>query len=249
MPDAAWPALLAVLGAIIGSFLATITVRWPAGRSVLAGRSACDGCGKRLTALELVPLASASWLRGRCRGCGARIDGRHLLVELGCVMVGASAGWVAPGPAGLAGAVFGWLMLTLAVLDWAELWLPDTLVATLALAGLVAAGWAPPPLAERLIGGAGGFAALWAIGAGYRLLRGREGLGGGDPKLLGAIGLWLGWRLLPMVLLIASLLGLGIALLQAVRGRALVRDAALPFGTFLAAAAYPAWLAMIGWMS
>lgn len=245
MPDLMWPVLLAGLGAIAGSFLATIVVRWPQGRSVRSGRSACDACGRTLRAAELVPLASALVLRGRCRGCGARIDPRHPTIELGCAALGAAAGVVAPGAAGVAGALFGWLLLTLAALDWAELWLPDALTGTLALAGLAATPWAPPELTERLIGGAAGFVTLWAIGAGYQALRGRQGLGGGDPKLFGAIGLWLGWRLLPVVLMLAALVGLGVVLVWRLRGGVVPADEALPFGAFLAVAAYPAWLAMI----
>ncbi|WP_375270752.1 prepilin peptidase [Sphingomonas sp.] len=245
MTVACWVGLLGVAGAIAGSFLSTIVVRWPADRSVLRGRSACDGCGRTLGSWELVPIISALAARGRCRTCGARIDPRHLAFELGCAAIGAVSALAAPGPAGVAGALFGWLLLTLAALDAAELWLPDPLVAVLALAGVASAICAPPPLADRLIGGAAGFATLWAVARGYRRLRGREGLGGGDPKLFGAIGLWLGWRMLPAVLLLAGLVGLGLVLFQSLRGRAVTADDALPFGTFLAVAAYPAWLVMV----
>jgi leader peptidase (prepilin peptidase)/N-methyltransferase len=241
------PLLLALLGAIVGSFLATLVVRWTGGRSVVAGRSGCDGCGRTLSAGELVPLVSFALQRGRCRACGARIDPVHPWVEIACLAVGAGAGVVAPWPEAVAGAVFGWLLVTLAALDWRALWLPDRLTATLALGG-IGAGMAGvgPDLPDRLIGGAAGFASLWLIARGYRLLRGREGMGGGDPKLFGAIGLWLGWRLLPSVLLLAAMVGLGAVLFQHLRGRSLGGDHALPFGTLLAIAAYPAWLAMIG---
>ena len=240
-----WPALLGVLGAIVGSFLATIAVRWPAGRSVLTGRSACDSCGRTLAAHELVPLVSGAVARGKCRSCGAAIDPRHLLVEAGCAAIGVAAGLAAPGWEGAAGALFGWLLLVLAMLDASDFWLPDELVAALALGGAASAWWCPPDLAERMIGGVAGFALLWLVAAGYRRWRGRDGLGGGDPKLLGAIGLWLGWRLLPAVLLVAGLVGLGWVAFQHLRGHALARDDALPLGTLLAIAAYPAWLAMI----
>jgi len=242
----AWPIALALLGAVVGSFLATIAIRWPEGRSAMRGRSACDGCGRRLGAMELIPLASAAALGGRCRECGAAIDARHWQIELAAAMIGALAGVAASGALALAGAVFGWLLLVLAALDAAELWLPDALTGTLALAGLATGlvGIAPP-IADRAIGGAAGFAALWIISAGYRALRGREGLGGGDAKLFGAIGLWLGWRMLPAVLLLAGLIGLGLVLFAYLRGRAVAADHPLPFGAFLAIAAYPAWLVMI----
>ena len=243
-----WSLGLALLGAIMGSFVAALVVRWPQDRSVVRGRSACDACGATLRARDLVPLASALRLRGRCRDCGARIDPVHAWVELGGAAIGAAAGAVATGPVALAGAVFGWLLLALAALDLRHWWLPDRLTGTLALTGLAAglAGIAPD-LPERLIGGAGGFASLWAVAAAYKRLRGREGMGGGDPKLFGAIGLWLGWRMLPGVLLLASVIGLGWVLWQAARGKKVAATDAVPFGVLLAAAAYPAWLAMIAW--
>lgn len=242
-----WPVLLGVLGVIIGSFLATLVIRWPQGRSVLRGRSQCDGCHASLEVRDLVPLVSAALTRGRCRRCGAAIDARHWQIELGCLVIGVLAGVAVPGPVGLAGAVFGWLLLTLAALDIAEFWLPDALTATLAAAGL-ATGLlgVDPSLADRLIGGVGGFAILWAIGAAYKRLRQREGLGGGDPKLLGAIGLWLGWRLLPAVLFLAALTGLAIVLFGLLRGRGAGLGDQMPFGALLAIAAYPAWLFLLG---
>lgn len=240
---------LGVLGAIVGSFLATIAVRWPEGRGVGRGRSACDGCGRTLRASELIPLLSWMIARGRCAGCGARIDTRHPAIEAGCAVVGAAAGLVAGGASAwaiaAAGAVFGWLLLVLAVMDARDFWLPDPLVAALAATGIASAACAPPLAIDRAIGGAGGFAALWLVGAGYRRWRGRDGLGGGDPKLFGAIGLWLGWRMLPAVLLVAGLVGLGWVAFQHLRGRTLAADDALPLGTLLAIAAYPAWLVMI----
>ncbi|WP_242137436.1 A24 family peptidase [Sphingomonas sp. TREG-RG-20F-R18-01] len=250
MDDLIWPILLGGFGAIIGSFIATIVVRWPEGRSVVHGRSACDGCGVALGARDLVPLLSALVARGRCRTCGARIDPLHWQIELTALVIGVAAGLVAPGVAGAAGAVFGWLLLTLGALDVVAFWLPDGLTGTLALAGLATGALGVMPLLlNRVIGGVAGFVALWAVGAGYRLLRGRDGLGGGDPKLLGAIGLWLGWRMLPTVVLFAALAGLGIAVLGALRGRPTTLADRMPFGALLAIAAYPAWLMLVGMAS
>lgn len=242
-----WPAMLALLGAVIGSFLATIVIRWPQDRSVVGGRSACDRCHATLTARDLVPLLSFAAARGRCRHCAEPIDWTHPQIEFAALLIGGLAGLAVPGPIGLAGAVFGWLLLTLAALDVTEYWLPDRLTLTLALAGLASGllGVAPS-LSDRLIGGAGGFASLWAIGEGYRRLRAREGLGGGDPKLFGAIGLWLGWRLLPIVLFLAALVGLCVVLAGMLSGhRATLADRA-PLGALLAVAAYPAWLFLLG---
>ncbi|MFN3433140.1 MAG: prepilin peptidase [Sphingomonas sp.] len=245
-----WPLALGLLGVILGSFIAALVVRWPQGRSVLRGRSACDGCGRMLRAIELVPLLSALVQRGRCRHCGDRIDPLHGRIEAAGLAIGAAAGIVAPDWLGLAGATFGWLLLALAALDVAAFWLPDRLTALLAASGLAAgAGGLAPALTDRLIGGIAGYGALAAIAWGYRAWRGREGMGGGDPKLFAAIGLWLGWRMLPAVLVIASLLGLGIALFATLTGRTIARDTPLPFGALLAAAAYPAWLVMVGMAS
>ncbi|WP_174279866.1 prepilin peptidase, partial [Sphingomonas bacterium] len=116
LPDAVWPAALFLAGLIAGSFLATLVIRWPQGRSVASGRSACDGCGRPLTVVDLVPLMGALLARGRCRAlaCGAAIDPRHWWIELGCGVVGALAGWTAPGWVGAGGALFGWPLIALA---------------------------------------------------------------------------------------------------------------------------------------
>lgn len=231
-----WPVALGVLGAVFGSFITTYAIRWP--RSALVGRSACDGCGRTLTAVELVPLVSWAWRRGRCATCGGRIALSHPVIEALGLAVGVSAGVVAPGWTGVAGAAFGWVLLALAAVDLAAFRLPNVLTAALAVGGL-ATGFAGlhPPLVDRLIGGVAGFAALWLIAAAYRQLRGRAGLGGGDAKLLGAIGLWLGWRALPMVVLIACMVGLAIALLRRMQG-----GDRLPLGALLAPAAFFVWL-------
>lgn len=240
IPLWAWVAAGCVLGAMAGSFLATIVIRWPRGGSVMRGRSACDSCGRTLTAVELVPIFSGLIQRGRCRNCGARIASEHLAIELGAAVIGAVAFGVAPGLAGAGWAIFGWLLLTLAALDARHLWLPDPLTAPLAglglaLGGITTGAWP----ADRLIGAVAGFASLWLIRAGYRTVRGREGLGLGDAKLLGGIGAWLGWQALPFVLLAASTIGLiAVALAGGV-----ARDRPLPFGAALAAGAVPGWLA------
>nr|WP_295666659.1 A24 family peptidase [Sphingomonas sp.] len=242
-----WPAGLGLLGAILGSFIATLVIRWPQGRSVMAGRSHCDACDVALTPRDLVPLLSAALARGRCRACGVTIDPRHWQIELAALWIGAMAGIVVPGPIGLTGAVFGWLLLALAALDVTEFWLPDRLTSTLALAGLVSGlAGVQPALLDRVIGGVVGFAALWMIGAGYKRVRKREGLGGGDPKLLGAIGLWLGWAMLPAVLLLAAMTGLALVGAGLVLGRKADLATRVPFGALLAIAAYPAWLFLLG---
>lgn len=212
----------------------------------MAGRSHCDCCDTVLGPLDLVPVLSALASRGRCRHCGTAIDPIHWRIEVTAVLLGASAGLLLHGADALAIAIFGWLLLALAALDITDFWLPDRLTITLALAGLATGLLGiSPPLEDRLIGGTVGFAGLWAVGAGYKAYRGREGLGGGDPKLLGAIGLWLGWRLLPVTLVLAGLAGLGVVAFWLLTGRGARADDRLPFGALLAIAAYPTAIAML----
>ncbi|MEP9402160.1 prepilin peptidase [Sphingomonas sp. VNH70] len=242
LPPPFWPILLGVLGAVFGSFIATIALRWPEGRGVAHGRSACDGCGRVLRPVELVPLASFLLLRGRCRTCRAAIAPSHFVIELLGAGIGVTAGLVAPGPAGVAGAACGWLLLALGAIDLAAFWLPDRLTLSLAVvAGIGGIAGVTPDPAARAIGGVAGFGSLWLLAAAYRRVRGRIGLGGGDPKLFGAIGLWLGWRALPLVLLIAALAGLAAVAAGAAQGGRVRADDRLPLGTLLAGAAFLVW--------
>lgn len=232
-----------LLGAIVGSFLATILIRWPAGRGALGGRSACDGCGRTLQAGDLIPVLSFLLVRGRCRQCGARIDLSHIGMELAAAAIGAIAFVAHPMPLALVSAGFGWWLLLILALDAEHQWLPDRLTLPLVPLGLAAA-WAGigPPLLDGAIGAAAGGIVLWLIGALYRIARGREGLGGGDPKLLAGIGAWLGWAQLPFVLLGAGLVGLAAALWMRVRGQEVASATRLPLGAFMAVAAWPLWL-------
>ncbi|WP_413740781.1 prepilin peptidase [Sphingomonas sp. Sphisp66] len=244
-PAWGWGVLLGVLGVVFGSFIATLAIRWPAGRVIGHGRSECDSCGKGLRAGELVPVLSYLLQRGRCRGCGAPIRMSHVLTELTGGAIGVAAAIASPDPAGAAGAVFGWLLLTLAALDVAALWLPNALTATLAVTGLgTGLLGLDPPLDERLIGGAAGFGVLWLVAWGYKRLRGRQGLGGGDPKLFGGIGLWLGWHALPLVLLAACLIGFAGIFGLMLGGQKVTATDRLPFGVMLAAAAFAVWLGL-----
>ena len=231
-----------IAGLIIGSFIAALTWRWPQGRSIATGRSTCDACGHALGPLELVPLFSLIWQRGRCRHCGVAIAPRHLWIELAAGGIGALALGQQPGLVGLGGALFGWGLLALAVLDAEHQWLPDRLTLPLLALGLAAGVWLAPPLADRAIGAVIGFASLTLVGGGYQIATGRIGLGGGDPKLFAAIGAWLGWFPLAFVLLLAALLGLGLALADRLRGRPVGRHSRVAFGALLAVAAWPFWL-------
>lgn len=236
-----WSTSLALLGLIFGSFIATLAVRWPDGRRVGLGRSACDGCGMQLRAVELVPVLSFAVQKGACRNCGGKIASVHPLVELSGLVIGLVAGLVSPNLDGAAGALFGWLLLTLAAIDLRAYWLPNILTLLLALSGLALG---VGDIGHRIIGGVFGFAALWLAAEAYRLFRGRVGLGGGDPKMFGAIGCWLGWEVLPHVLLVACGTGILLVLLLRLAGHKLGATDRLPFGTLMAPAAFGIWIAM-----
>ncbi len=246
-----WPAvaLAALAGLFLGSFIAGFSWRWPRGEAFLIARSRCANCNAALSPPELVPVLSYLWLRGRCRHCAAPIPARHLAIELAAALLCALAALTATTPlAALAGALFGLLLLALLVLDAEHFWLPDALTAPLLVAGLLLG---PAPLAERLWGAVLGFGGLALIGWGYQRLRGREGLGGGDPKLAAGLGAWLGWPLLPLLMVAASAIGLLLAGLDRARGRPVAADTRLPLGALMALAGWPLWLArplLLGWM-
>jgi leader peptidase (prepilin peptidase)/N-methyltransferase len=228
----------------IGSFLGVLVRRLPAGKDWMRARSSCETCSHPLGPADLVPLASFLVLRGRCRHCGAPISRFHPAIELAALAVCVSAVAVGGSADALAAeCVLGWGLLALAWIDAETFYLPDLLTLPLLLAGLGDALWrAPELLAPRAAGALAGWFGLLALAALYRRLRGREGIGGGDAKLLGVGGAWLGWQALPWVLLLAALLGLGWAGLQAARGRRLDAATALPFGPPLALAI---WLLLL----
>ena len=245
LPYGTGVAFAALIGAILGSFIATLVLRWPAGRS-LFGRSLCDGCERPLGPLDLVPLLSALLLRGKCRSCGAPIDPFHGRVELASALIGGVALALMPGTAGWLWALFGWLLLPLLLLDARHYWLPDPLNLILAITGLLVAGpLLGASLLDRWIGALAGGLILAGLAWAYRRTRGREGMGGGDPKLVAAIGAWLGWQPLPLMLLLASLGGIVWALTTQEKGDAPLAPRRVPFGLFAGIAAWatvPLWL-------
>lgn len=238
LPHGVGVALAALMGLVLGSFIATLVLRWPAGGSIL-GRSRCDGCDRALGPLELVPLASALALRGRCRGCGSRIDPFHMQVELASGLIGALALAIMPGMAGWLWALFGWLLLPLALLDARFMWLPDRLNGVLAVAGLLLAGpLLGTSLFDRWIGAVAGGVLLALVALLFERVRGKRGMGGGDPKLAAAIGAWIGWHAMPLMILLASAGGMLWALFTQGKGDRPLSLRAIPFGVFMAVAAW-----------
>jgi leader peptidase (prepilin peptidase)/N-methyltransferase len=254
-----WASL--VLGLCIGSFLNVVIHRlprmmeraWREECAALAGtptpapaegrynlfvpRSACPACGRRIAALENVPVLSWLWLRGKCAGCGARISLRYPAVELAAGLIGGYAAWRYGASLAAASAMlFCWTLLALAVVDLDTQLLPDDLTLPLLWAGLLfnlERVWVPLPTA--VIGASAGYLALWLVYWAFKLATGKEGMGYGDFKLLAAIGAWLGWQKLPLVILLSSVVGaaVGIALIVFARHG---RGKPIPFGPYLAAA-------------
>lgn len=235
-----------VLGLLIGSFIGAAMVRLPEGRSVVLGRSRCDSCGKRLGPAELVPVLSFLLQRGRCTSCGASIDRWQLAAEAGGALAGAIPWFFARDALmACAAAVMGWQLLLLALLDLRHMWLPKRLVGGLAASGLAAVlllGWLgefTARLSVAAVGGALGWGLLALVAFVYRRSRGQDGMGRGDPPLLGAIGIWLGPLGVVEVLLGASLAGIVAAAALMALKREVRGDTALPLGTCMAAAAWP----------
>lgn len=170
----------------------------------------------------------------------ARVPSRFA-IELAAIGVVAWAWWVdGDTPRCWFGAVLGWGLLALACIDWATYRLPDVLTLPLVLAGLGAtAVLSPAELADHAVAAAAGYLAFRLVGLTYRRLRGREGLGGGDAKLLGAAGAWLGLEQLPVVVLVAAVMGIGLIVATSAR---LSRGTAIPFGPALALSTWLMWI-------
>ncbi|MFO1280997.1 MAG: A24 family peptidase [Burkholderiales bacterium] len=257
-PAVALPAA-AVVGLCVGSFLNVVIHRLPkmmergwavqcaelAGREaeeaprydLVVPRSACPACGHAIRPIENIPVVSWIALRGRCSACRAPISARYPLIELaGGLAALAAVAVFGPTPKGLAASVFLWALLALAFIDADTQLLPDDMTLPLLWAGLGANLFGLfVPLATAVIGAMAGYLTLWTVYWLFKLVRGKEGMGYGDFKLLAAIGAWLGWTVIPQVVLVSSVLGaLGGILMIMVRGRD--RAVPIPFGPWLAGA-------------
>ena len=235
--------LLLLAAPFAGSFVGTLALRSIAPRSIALGRSACPACDHPLGARDLVPLASWLALGGRCRYCDQPIGWFYPAIELAAAGLAVWSVLAPPDGLVVASALFGWCLLALAVSDLRYFLLPDFLTLPLIPAGLLVAYCEQPDgLASRLLGAAAGFGAFAVARAAYRALRGREGLGLGDVKLLAAAGAWVGWEGLPSVVLIAALAGLVLAALQRRAGVPLALDGRVAFGAGLCAATWLVWI-------
>ncbi len=251
--------MAAILGLLIGSFLNVVIYRVPAmmqresenyvahesGQplphterfNLMLPRSACPKCGHQITALENIPVVSYLALRGKCSACKTPISPRYAVVEL---LTGVLSAWLVwrfgAGLTGLAVLLFAYLLIAMTFIDADTQLLPDDLTLPLLWLGLlINLNGTFVPLADAVLGAVAGYLCLWTIFWLFKLATGKEGMGYGDFKLLAALGAWLGWKMLPIILLMSSLVGavVGIALIVlAKRGC----NVPMPFGPYLAGA-------------
>jgi len=249
----------AVFGLLIGSFLNVVIHRLPimmerdwqaqcaeyAGApapvfeplSLVSPRSRCPHCGHSVSALENIPILSYLILRGRCKGCGRAISPRYPLVEaLTGLLFGLAAWRFGFSLASIGALLFIAAAIALTFIDFDRQLLPDDITLPLVWAGLLFnldATFAP--LSQAVIGAAAGYLSLWSVYWLFKLATGKEGMGYGDFKLLAAIGAWLGWQMLPAVILLSSFVGAVVGIILIVLARH-GRNVPIPFGPYLAAA-------------
>ena len=249
--------LCGILGLTVGSFLNVVIHRLPKmmtrawqqqcaelnGKeaedaptyNLLVPRSACPHCGHSISAAENIPVLSYLFLRGQCKGCGAAISARYPVVEAACGLLSAYAAWhFGFGWAALGALLLVWALLTLTCIDIDTQLLPDDITLPLLWLGLLFnVSGTFVNLSSAVMGAITGYLVLWSIYWLFKLVTGKEGMGYGDFKLLAAIGAWLGWQMLPLVIMLSSVVGavVGITLIVAARHG---RNVPIPFGPYLA---------------
>lgn len=200
-------------------------------------RSRCPSCGHQIAVLENIPIISYLFLRGRCAGCGEAISLRYPFVELLTGIISAFVAWhFGFGWTALGALILAWSLIALAAIDFDTQLLPDSITLPLLWTGLAFnLNGAMTDLASAVTGAMIGYLALWSVFWAFKLTTGKEGMGYGDFKLLAALGAWLGWQMLPVIVLLSSIVGaiVGIALIVFARHG---RNNPIPFGPYLAAA-------------
>jgi leader peptidase (prepilin peptidase) / N-methyltransferase len=227
----------ALFGLVIGSFLNVCIYRLPREESVAWPASRCTSCRRALAWYENVPVLSWAVLRGRCRTCKAPVSAMYPVIELTTgILFAATYYWYGPTPLGIVRMLFGCAMVVLFVIDLQHQILPNIITVPGIVIGLALSLFLPPGWVSSLIGVAVGGGMLFAIAETYFRLRGIQGLGMGDVKMLAMIGAFLGWQLALLTLILSSFGGalVGVALIVTKRGG---MQSKLPYGTFLAVAA------------
>ncbi|MSR13121.1 MAG: prepilin peptidase [Gammaproteobacteria bacterium] len=211
--------------------------------NLLVPRSRCPHCEAMIGALDNIPLLSYLFLRGRCRHCKARISLRYPVIEIvSCLMAAITAAHFGSGWPAVWAALLTWSLIALAAIDFDTQLLPDAITLPMLWLGLLLNSQGIfVELDSAVFGAALGYFALWSVYWLFKLFTGKEGMGYGDFKLLSMLGAWLGWAVLPIVILCASVVGAVVGLgLIAFAGRD--RAKPIPFGPYLAAAG---WLALL----
>lgn len=218
--------------------------------NLVTPRSRCPSCGAAIRPWQNIPVLSWMMLRGKCAACGTGISARYPVVELVTGVLSAIVAWkLGFGLAGVAGLVLTWFLIALTVIDLDHQLLPDDLTLPLVWMGLLlslasvqpGSGGLPVAPRDAIIGAAAGYVFLWLVFQLFRLITGKEGMGYGDFKLFAALGAWLGWQMLPLILLLSAGVGavVGIALMAFRRHGS---DVPIPFGPYLAGAG---WIALL----
>lgn len=235
MPTEPLLAVAAVLlGLVTGSYLNVVIHRLPRGESTVRPPSRCPECGARIRPLENVPVVSWLALRGRCAHCGARISWRYPAVETATAALFLACLWhFGATPTAAVSALFGCLLVVLALIDLEHLLLPDRLTLPGVAAGLALNHWLPVPLLDAVLGALLGAGALILVIDVWYWLRDEEGMGLGDVNLLAMIGAFLGWKGMIVALLLGAFSGALVGLVLMAAGRVGL-SSKLPFGTFLA---------------
>lgn len=233
--------LLLFASPFIGSFIGMLSYRLPRHIPFIVGRSCCDRCNRTLSIRDLIPILSYALLQGKCRTCKNKIPLLYPLLEVWAVIVVLWAASETTHYIFIATCCIGWLLTLIAAIDFQHTLIPPRLSITLALAAL--GFWAlesPEFLKDAIIGGIIGISFLEVCRIVFLYLRKKHGLGGGDPLLFGAIGLWVGWQGLATVMLIATFAALSYVVLY--RGAAHKISERIPFAPFLAIGCWVTWL-------
>jgi leader peptidase (prepilin peptidase)/N-methyltransferase len=227
----------ALFGAVIGSFLNVCIYRLPLGKSVVGPASSCPNCGRNLAWFENIPIISYLALWGRCRTCRSPISSRYPLVEALTALLFAASWWYdGPGLLFASRVILGTALIVLFAIDLEHHLLPDVITLPGIVVGFVFSVLTGPGWLDSLLGILVGGGVLFAIAEAYYRIRGEEGLGMGDVKMLAMIGAFLGWKLTLMTLMLGSFAGSLIGVLFILTNKGDMKYA-LPFGTFLAVGA------------
>jgi leader peptidase (prepilin peptidase)/N-methyltransferase len=211
--------------------------------NLVTPRSRCPNCGHAISAIENIPLLSYAILGGKCRGCKKPISARYPFVEL---LSGVTAAAVVIhygfSPATVFALALTWSLIVLAAIDFDTQWLFDSITLPMLWLGLVVNYFGIfVSLEEAVLGAVFGYLALWSVYWGFKLATGKEGMGYGDFKLLAMLGAWLGWKVLPVIIVLSSVVGacIGIGLMVFTSHD---RSKPIPFGPYLAIAG---WIALL----